>query len=62
MKLVLTNESKEIINQYEELWCKIRYLIRSVTKNSNDYDEKYMKTKFYLDDELPQTIKIKINQ
>ena len=62
MKLVLTNESKEIINQYEELWCKIRYLIRSVTKNSNDYDEKYMKTKFNLDDELPQTIKIKINQ
>ena len=62
MKLVLTDESKEIINQYEELWCKIRYLIRSVTKNSNDYDEKYMKTKFNLDDELPQTIKIKINQ
>ena len=62
MKLVLTNESKEIINQYEELWCKIRDLIRSVTKNSNDYDEKYMKTKFNLDDELPQTIKIKINQ
>ena len=62
MKLVLTNESKELINQYEELWCKIRDLIRSVTKNSNDYDEKYMKTKFNLDDELPQTIKIKINQ
>ena len=62
MKLVLTNESKEIINQYEELWCKIRDLIRSVTKNSNNYDEKYMKTKFNLDDELPQTIKIKINQ
>ena len=62
MKLVRTNESKEIINQYEELWCKIRDLIRSVTKNSNDYDEKYMKTKFNLDDELPQTIKIKINQ
>ena len=62
MKLVLTNESKEIINQYEELWCKIRDLIRSVTKNSNDYDEKYMKTKFNLDDELPQTIKIKVNQ
>ena len=62
MKLVLTNESKEIINQYEELWCKIRDLIRSVTKNSNDYDEKYMKTKFNLDDELPQTIKIKVDQ
>ena len=24
-----------------------------MTKNSNDYDEKYMKVKFNLDDELP---------
>ena len=61
MKLVLTNESKEIINQYEELWCKIRDLIRSVTKNSNDYDEKYMKTKFNLDDELPLNKTIEIS-
>ena len=47
-----TNGSKEKIKKYEELWSKIRDLIRSVTKNSNDYDEKYMKIKFNLDDEL----------
>ena len=28
-------------------------LIRSITKNSDDYDEKYMKIKFNLDGELP---------
>ena len=28
-----TNESKKIIKKYEELWKKIRDLIRSITKN-----------------------------
>ena len=42
---VPTNESKEKIKKYEELWIKIRDLIRSITKNSDDYDyhEKYIK-------------------
>ena len=39
--------------KYEELWNKIRDLIRSITKNLNDYDEKYMKIKFDSDDNLP---------
>ena len=43
LTLVPTNESKEIIKKYEVLWSKIRNLIRSIIKNSNDYDEKYMK-------------------
>ena len=46
--LVPTNESKEQIEKYEELWIKIRYLIRSITKNSDDYeydDERYIKIK-----------------
>ena len=34
------------IKKYEELWSKIRDLIKSVTKTSDDYDEKYMKIKF----------------
>ena len=44
----------------EELWSKIKDLIRSITKNSDDYDEKYMKIKFDSDDDLPlnETIKI----
>ena len=46
--LVPTNESKEQIEKYEELWIKIRYLIRSITKNSDvcEYDdERYIKIK-----------------
>ena len=44
LTLVPTNENKE--KKYEELWSKIRDLIRSITKNSDDYNEKYMKIKF----------------
>ena len=45
-------KSKKKINKYEELWSKIRYLIRSMTKISNDYDKKYIKIKFNSDNEL----------
>ena len=41
-------------NKYEEMWSKIRDLIRSITNNSDDdYDEKYMKSKFNSDKDLP---------
>ena len=52
LTLVPTNESKEKIKKYEKIWSKIRDLIRSLTKNSDDYDEKYMEIKFNSDDEL----------
>ena len=52
LTLVPTNESKEIIKKYEELWSKIRDLIISITKNSNHYNEKYIKIKFISEDEL----------
>ena len=46
----------------EELWSKIRDFIKSVTKKSYNYDEKYMKIKFDSDDKLPpnKTINIPI--
>ena len=50
--LVPTNESKEITKNYEEL-CIIRDLISLISKNSDDYDKKYMETKINLDDKLP---------
>ena len=48
-------KAKEKIKKYEELRINIRDLIRSITKNSDDYDydEKYIKIKFDSDDELP---------
>ena len=46
-------KAKKKIKEYEELWGKIRDLIRSITKNSDDYDEKYTKIKFTSDDKFP---------
>ena len=62
LTLVSANESKEKIKKYEEPWIKIRDLFRSVTKKLDDYDEKYMKIKFDLDDKVPlnKTIEIPI--
>ena len=52
LTLVPTNESKEKIKTYEELWINIRDLIRSVTKEPDVYDEKYVKIKLDSDDKL----------
>ena len=46
-------KAKKKFKKYEDLWIKISDLIRSITKRSDDYDEKYIKVKFDLDDELP---------
>ena len=61
LTLVRTNERQEVIKKCEELWSKIRDLISSITKNSYDYDEKYMKIKFNSDDELPLNKTIEIH-
>ena len=45
---------------YEELWIKIRDLVRSITKNLDNYDEKYIKTKFDSDDELSLNKRLEI--
>ena len=60
LTLVYNNESKEKIRKYEELWIKIRYLIRLVTKKADGYDKKYIKIKFHSDDELPLNKAIEI--
>ena len=60
LTLVLTNESKEKIKKYKELWIKTRDLITSVTKNPDGYDKNYMKIKFNSGDELPPNKMIEI--
>ena len=52
LTLVPTNQTKKRIKKYEELWSKIRNLIRSITKKSDVYAEKYMKNKFDSDHDL----------
>ena len=51
--LVPTNEGKGKIKKCGDLGSKIGDLIRSITKNSDDSDEKYMKIKFDSNDNLP---------
>ena len=53
LTLVPTNKNKWKIKKYEELWSNVRDLIRWITKDSDDYDENYMKIKFNSDDNLP---------
>ena len=51
LTLVPTNESKEKM-KYSELWSKIKDLIRSISKNSDNYGQKYIKIKFDSDGNL----------
>ena len=60
LMLLSTNESKEKVKKYEEFWSKIKDLISLITRNSDDYDDKYMKIKFNSDDELPLNKTIEI--
>ena len=60
LTLVRTNESREKIKKYEEVWSKIRDLIRLISKNLDDYDIKYVKIKFNSDDKLPLNKTIEI--
>ena len=53
MTLVPNDENEDTLKMYEELWIKIKDLIRSITNRSDNYNEKYMKIKFNLDDGLP---------
>ena len=50
------------LKKHGELWSKITDLIRSVIKNSDDYDKRYTKIKFNLDGKLPlnKTVEIPI--
>ena len=56
--LTLVPTNKEMIKN-EDLWCEIGDLIRLTTKNSEDYDEKYMKINS--NDELPLNKTIEIH-
>ena len=46
--------------KYGKLWSIIRSLSRSISKSSDDYDEKYTKINFSSDDELPLNQAIEI--
>ena len=53
MTLVPNDESKDTLKRMKNYGKKIRDLIRSITNNSDIYDDKYMKINFNLNDNLP---------
>ena len=57
MILVPTDDT---LKKYEEMWSKIKDLIRSITNTSHDYDEKYIKIKFNSDSDLPLNKTLKL--
>lgn len=40
------------MRKYEEMFDKTKYLIRTKYDNTDDYDERYMKIRFNLNDDL----------
>ena len=49
------------MKKYEELWIKIRDLIRLKAKNLDEYNEKHMKIKVDSDDDLSSNKTIEIS-
>ena len=48
-----TNKSKEILEQYTELWDGIKNLIEKVNNKPGEYEKNFMEIKFNWDDNLP---------
>ena len=51
--IIEKNESKGTLQKDEKLWDKVRYIIRSTSNNTGDYNNKYTKNKLNSDNDLP---------
>ena len=48
-----TNENKELLKKYDDVWNGIKNKIEEVSSGEYDYEKYYMKIKFNSDDNLP---------
>ena len=48
-----TDENKELLKKYNDVWNGIKNKIEAVSSNECDYEKDYMKIKFNSDDEFP---------
>ena len=48
-----TDENKELLKKYNDVWNGIRDKIKEVSNSECDYEKDYMKIKFNSDDNLP---------
>ena len=48
-----TDENKELLKKYNDVWNGIKDKIKEVNSDECDYEKNYMKIKFNSDDDLP---------
>ena len=56
-----TDENKELIKKYNDVFNGIRDKIKEINSNECDYEKDYMKTKFNSDDDLPLNKSLKFH-
>ena len=61
IKLLSTDENKELIKKYNDVFNEIRDKIKEINSNKCDYENDYMKIKFNSDDDLPLNISLKFH-
>ena len=48
-----TDENKELLKKYNDVWNGIKSKIKEISSGECDYEKYYMKIKFNSDDDLP---------
>ena len=48
-----TDENKELLKKYNDVFNGIRDKVKDINSNECDYEKKYMKIKFHSSDDLP---------
>ena len=56
-----TDENRELLKKYNDVWNGIKNKIEEVTSGKCDYDKDYIKIKFNSDDDLPLNKPLKIS-
>ena len=56
-----TDESKELLKKYSDVWSGIKNKIEAISSGECDYEKDYMKIKFNSDDDLPLNKQLKFH-
>ena len=56
-----TDENKELLKKYNDVWNGVRDKIKEVSSNECDYEKDYIKIKFNSDDNLPLNKQLKFH-
>ena len=56
-----TDENKELLKKYNDVWNGIKNKIKEVSSGECDYEKDYMKIKFNSDDNLPLNKQLKFH-